>query len=75
MIGGLVRESITLHGVLAWKTSEFDLVYWDMYKAMRREEKVQLRPSKKPLMKLFGRRAFGSSSARKYFRICGNCFQ
>lgn len=33
------------------------------------------RASRNPFMKFFGRRAFGSSSARKYFRICGNCFQ
>lgn len=33
------------------------------------------RTSKKPLIKFCGRLAFGSSSARKYLRMWGNCFQ
>jgi len=36
---------------------------------------LQFLPSKNPLMKFCGRLAFGSSSARKYFRIWGSCFQ
>jgi len=39
-----------------------------------REYKERL-ASRKPLMKSFGRLAFGSSSARKYLRMWGNCFQ
>lgn len=31
--------------------------------------------SRNPLIKLSGNLAVGFSSARKYFRICGNCFQ
>ncbi len=31
--------------------------------------------SMKPCMKFFGNRAFGSSSALKYFRTCVSCFQ
>ena len=33
------------------------------------------RTSKKPLMKLLGSRALGSSSVRKYLRTCESCFQ
>lgn len=38
----------------------------------RREEN---HTSKKPLMKLFGSLALGSSSARKYLSTCESCFQ
>jgi len=36
---------------------------------------VENHTSKNPLMKFCGSLAVGSSSALKYFRICGNCFQ